>query len=92
MSKKVFVLALAGIATIGAISYASEAFAFGGNRMGRGVGFEQKAVGGQNRNINDGQCGRGQGKASCNINSERGQNRGGNFVDANKDGICDHMQ
>jgi len=24
--------------------------------------------------------------------AERGQNKGGNFVDANKDGICDHMQ
>ena len=23
---------------------------------------------------------------------QRGQNRGGNFVDANNDGICDHMQ
>ncbi|EKE19891.1 MAG: hypothetical protein ACD_8C00092G0013 [uncultured bacterium] len=92
MSKKVFVLALAGIATVGAISYASGAFAFGENRMGRGAGFQQKAVGGQNRNVDSGQCGRGQGKAPCNMGTERGQNKGGNFVDANKDGICDRMQ
>jgi len=34
--------------------------------------------------------GNGQGKGMH--AGQRGQNRGGNFVDANKDGICDRMQ
>ena len=37
-----------------------------------------------------GQGGRGQGAGMH--SGQRGQNRGGNFVDANKDGICDRMQ
>jgi hypothetical protein len=33
--------------------------------------------------------GKGQGR---HINGERGQNRGGNFVDANGNGVCDRME
>ncbi|KKR19877.1 MAG: hypothetical protein UT50_C0027G0004 [Candidatus Moranbacteria bacterium GW2011_GWA2_39_41] len=36
--------------------------------------------------------GQGGGQGRGMMNGQRGQNRGGNFVDANKDGICDHMQ
>lgn len=32
----------------------------------------------------------GQGRGM--MGQERGQNRGGNFVDKNGDGICDHLQ
>lgn len=32
----------------------------------------------------------GQGRGM--MGQERGQNHGGNFIDSNKDGICDHMQ
>lgn len=34
----------------------------------------------------------GQGRGYRGTNNGQGSNRNGNFVDANKDGICDHMQ
>ncbi|MDO8241053.1 MAG: hypothetical protein Q7T51_03695 [Candidatus Moranbacteria bacterium] len=36
--------------------------------------------------------GQGGGQGRGMMNGQRGQNQGGNFVDVNKDGICDHMQ
>jgi hypothetical protein len=92
MSNRIFVVTLLAVATIGAIGYVSGAFAFAGNRMmgnGQGLGQNNPA---QSQNFDNSQCGRGQGGQGCKMNAERGQNKGGNFVDANYDGICDHMQ
>ncbi|EKD58347.1 MAG: hypothetical protein ACD_56C00146G0006 [uncultured bacterium] len=36
--------------------------------------------------------GQGGGRGQGSMGGQRGQNRGGNFVDANNDGICDHLR
>jgi hypothetical protein len=60
----------------GAVALASQP------HMGQnGTGFARGEGRGQGMGMRDGS---GQG--------ERGQNRGGHFVDANNDGICDNMQ
>ncbi len=70
------------LAVLGTAVFASGAFASVGNRgqFGSNYSPERHAQ----------MMGSGQGRGM--MGSQRGQNAGGNFVDKNGDGICDHMQ
>lgn len=81
MNKNIVIGAL-GLAVLGTAVFASGAFASAGNRgqFGQNYSPERHAQ----------MMGNGQGRGM--MNGQRGQNRGGNFIDKNGDGICDHMQ
>ena len=72
------------LAVLGTAVLASGAFASVGNRgqIGQNYSPERHAQ----------MMGNGQGQGRGMMGSQRGQNAGGNFVDKNGDGICDHMQ
>ncbi|MEI7890572.1 MAG: hypothetical protein WCI36_01250 [bacterium] len=76
-------LAVVGVGAYGASVFAAQgAGRIGGAKEGQQLG--QCAAGGQ--------CGQGQGQGRGMHGAKQGQNLGGNFVDANGDGKCDHMQ
>jgi len=84
MNTRMIKLGALSLVALGIVALATSAYAYQGNptKVGPGYAQTQNGVG---QGLHNGQ-GRGM------IGQERGQNRGGNFVDANKDGICDHMQ
>jgi len=81
MSTKNVILGSLGLVVLGAVALATSAYAYQGVPMRNGAGQRINAERG---------AGLEQGRGM--MNGNRGQNRGGNFVDANGDGICDHMQ
>jgi len=84
MTKKNIMLGVLGLAALGAVAFATGTYAYQGNPSKVVPGYAQ------------GQRGSGQGlhngQSRGMMGQERGQNHGGNFVDNNGDGICDHMQ
>ncbi len=95
MNNKTLLLSLIVAVAVGVVGYSYGAFAFQGN-PGTGRANIQKNVSNSGQGF-AGQGQRGQGKCaggeSCGarMNQERGQNKGGNFVDANGDGKCDRL-
>ncbi|MDD5396442.1 MAG: hypothetical protein PHW24_00085 [Candidatus Moranbacteria bacterium] len=75
-------MGILGLAVLGTAVLANGAFASVGNRGQFGPNYSPE------RHAQMMQNGQGRGM----MNGERGQNRGGNFIDANNDGICDRMQ
>lgn len=80
--KKGLVIGALSLAVIGTALYASGAFASVGGRGQFGPNYSPE------RHAQ--MMGSGQGRGM--MNEQRGQNRGGNFIDKNGDGICDRMQ
>ena len=81
MNKGIVIGALS-LAVLGTAVFASGAFASVGNRGQFRLNYSPE------RHAQ--MMGSGQGRGM--MGSQRGQNRGGNFVDANNNGICDHME
>ena len=79
---KGIVIGVLSLAILGTAALASGAFASVGGRGQFGPSYSPER---HAQMVEDGQ-GRGM------MGSQRGQNKGGNFVDKNGDGICDHMQ
>ena len=86
MINKGIILGVLTLAIIGATGYGIGSYAAQAATSRNGAGAQVRQGAG------DGQCNGGS-QGGCGMRSgERGQNKGGNFVDANNDGICDHMQ
>lgn len=85
MNAKNILLGVLGVAALGTVALASATYAYGpANKLGSGYNAQHQQ--GAGWGARDGQ---GRGMMS---GGQRGQNRGGNFIDANNDGICDRMQ
>lgn len=71
-----------GLAILGTAVLASGVFASVGNSGKGGQNYSSER--------HSQMAGSGHGKGM--MNGQRGQNRGGNFIDKNGDGTCDHLQ
>jgi len=92
MINKGIVLGVLSLVVLGAGAYSMNVFAAQNEaRKGTGVGATSGVRQGAGQGLGQGQCTGEHG--SCPMRGQqRGENKGGNFVDANGDGVCDHMQ
>lgn len=81
---KGIMIGVLSLVVLGTAVWASGTFASVGNRGQFGPNYSPER---HAKMMEDGQ---GQGRGM--MNGQRGQNKGGNFIDKNGDGICDHMQ
>jgi len=88
MDKKALTIGVLALTLlIGAgVVFTASAYRGSDNQLGVGKNFERNGY----QNDNYGQGNR-QGRGMMN-GDQRGQNRGGNFIDRNGNGVCDHME